>query len=128
MSKIVVFKDVGGQAVLGRQQWAPTPWLTVRHGQGIIIAGGSGSCAPVEGGGEAMQLYAEKDIYDYPGFLTIQPYVLTEGMKEQIKSYHDEHIIRKVGKTADGVAIKDIPITKFRNTFFFIFSSLYKIL
>ena len=23
---------VGGQAVLGRQQWAPTPWLTERHG------------------------------------------------------------------------------------------------
>ena len=21
-----------GQAVLGRQQWAPTPWLTERHG------------------------------------------------------------------------------------------------
>ena len=24
--------QVGGQAVLGRQQWAPTPWLTERHG------------------------------------------------------------------------------------------------
>ena len=24
--------EVGGQAVLGRQQWAPTPWLTKRHG------------------------------------------------------------------------------------------------
>ncbi len=24
--------EVGGQAVLGRQQWAPTPWLTERHG------------------------------------------------------------------------------------------------
>lgn len=41
-------------------------------------------------GGQPMQLYAEKDIYDYPGFLTIQPYVLTEGMKEQIKSYPDK--------------------------------------
>ena len=26
------FPEVGGQAVLGRQQWAPTPWLTERHG------------------------------------------------------------------------------------------------
>ena len=24
--------EVGDQAVLGRQQWAPTPWLTERHG------------------------------------------------------------------------------------------------
>ena len=24
--------QVGGQAVLGRQQWAPTPWLTERRG------------------------------------------------------------------------------------------------
>ena len=23
--------EVGGQAVLGRQQWAPTPWLPERH-------------------------------------------------------------------------------------------------
>ena len=26
------FVEVGGQAVLGRQQWAPTPWLTGRNG------------------------------------------------------------------------------------------------
>ena len=29
---------VGGQAVLGRQQWAPTPWLTERHGYDPLIS------------------------------------------------------------------------------------------
>ncbi len=24
--------EVGGQAVLGRQSWSATPWLTERHG------------------------------------------------------------------------------------------------
>ena len=31
-TKTQKFNTSGGQAVLGRQQWAPTPWLTKRHG------------------------------------------------------------------------------------------------
>ncbi|MGL5246093.1 MAG: NAD(P)/FAD-dependent oxidoreductase [Mycoplasmoidaceae bacterium] len=41
-------------------------------------------------GGQPMQLYAEKDIHDYPGFLNIKPYVFTEGMIEQIESFPDK--------------------------------------
>ncbi|MGL4358688.1 MAG: NAD(P)/FAD-dependent oxidoreductase [Cetobacterium sp.] len=37
-------------------------------------------------GGQPMQLYAQKDIHDYPGFLNIKPYVITEGMIKQIES------------------------------------------
>ncbi|MGL4616722.1 MAG: NAD(P)/FAD-dependent oxidoreductase [Mycoplasmoidaceae bacterium] len=37
-------------------------------------------------GGQPMQLYAQKDINDYPGFLKIKPYVFTEGMIKQIES------------------------------------------
>ena len=33
------YDAVGGQAVLGRQQWAPTPWLPERHGYDPTYAG-----------------------------------------------------------------------------------------
>ena len=30
--KLLILRQVGGQAVLGRQDASPTPWLTERHG------------------------------------------------------------------------------------------------
>ena len=33
-------KEVGGQAVLGRQDASPTPWLTERHGYDPTLAVG----------------------------------------------------------------------------------------
>ena len=32
MNWVILFLQVGGQAVLGRQHLKPTPWLTERHG------------------------------------------------------------------------------------------------
>lgn len=41
-------------------------------------------------GGQPMQLYAQKDIHDYPGFLNIQPTVFINGMIEQMNSLSDK--------------------------------------
>ena len=66
-------------------------------------------------GGQPMQLYADKDLYGYPGFLPIQLSVDTEGMKEQIKSYPDKIEVYLKTSILDIVKDGDYFLTKLSN-------------